>query len=325
MSPPSTRGKVVALLGPTASGKTSAAIALAKQFNGEIVSIDSALVYRGMDIGAAKPSMEEREGIPHHLIDLIDPTESYSAAFFRTDALAAVSDIHARGKLPILAGGTMLYFKAMRDGIDDLPSADAEIRAEIEQAAREHGWPALHSKLATLDPATAQRLKPNDSQRISRALEIIRVTGEPMSALLKRNAHAPAPLPFDLLSISLEPSDRAVLHERIAHRFDAMIERGLIDELKELRRRHPRLHPDLPSMRCVGYRQAWEFLEGQIDRDALRDKGIAATRQLAKRQITWLRSMTNLTRVDCLQTGLADGPRSALGAIVSHFLEEKSK
>ena len=322
MTGPSTRGKAVALLGPTASGKTGAAIALAQQFNGEIVSIDSALVYRGMNIGTAKPSMAERDGVPHHLIDLIDPTESYSAAFFRTDALAAVADIHARGKLPILAGGTMLYFKALRDGIDDLPSADAEIRAEIEQAAQQHGWPALHAKLATLDPATAQRLKPNDSQRISRALEIIRITGEPMSALLKRNAQAPAPLPFDLMAISLEPSDRAVLHQRIAHRFDAMIERGLIDELKELRRRHPRLHSDLPSMRCVGYRQVWEFLENQIDRDALRDKGIAATRQLAKRQITWLRSMTNLTRIDCLQPGLADGPSSALGAILQRFIEE---
>ncbi len=307
------------MLGPTASGKTGAAIALAQQFNGEVISIDSALVYRGMNIGTAKPSMEERDSVPHHLIDLIDPTESYSAAFFRTDALTAIADIHARGKLPILAGGTMLYFKALRDGIDDLPSADEEIRAEIEQAAHQHGWPALHAKLATLDPATAQRLKPNDSQRISRALEIIRITGEPMSALLKRNAQAPAPLPFDLLTIALEPSDRAVLHERIAHRFDAMIERGLIDELKELRRRHPRLHADLPSMRCVGYRQAWEFLEGQIDRDALRDKGLAATRQLAKRQITWLRSMTNLTRIDCLQTGL----EAVLGAILRSFIEEK--
>ena len=316
-----TRGKAVALLGPTASGKTGASIALAKQFNGEIVSIDSALVYRGMDIGTAKPSMDERDGVAHHLIDLIDPAESYSAAFFRTDALAAIADIQARGKLPILAGGTMLYFKALRDGIDDLPSADEEIRAEIEAAAKEHGWPVLHAKLATLDPATAQRLKPADSQRISRALEIIRITGEPMSALLKRNAQAPSPLPFDLLAVSLEPSDRTVLHERIARRFDAMLGRGLIDELKELRRRYPRLHPDLPSMRCVGYRQAWEFLEGRIDRDGLRDKGIAATRQLAKRQITWLRSMTNLTRIDCLKIPL----EPALGAILSQFLEENTK
>ena len=314
------RPRAIALLGPTASGKTGLAIALAQRFHGEVVSIDSALVYRGMDIGTAKPSMQERAGIAHHLIDIIEPMQSYSAAFFRTDALAAIADIHARGKLPILAGGTMLYFKALRDGLDDLPSADPAVRTEIESEAAERGWPALHRELAAIDPATAQRLQPADSQRIGRALEIFRVTGQPMSALLKRQAATPAVLPFDLHAISLEPSDRAVLHQRIAQRFSAMLEGGLIDEVRALRAAHPALHADLPSMRCVGYRQAWEFLDGTINLQTLREKGIAATRQLAKRQITWLRSMTNLTRIDCLQPGL----EPLVGATVSHFLEEKS-
>jgi tRNA dimethylallyltransferase len=296
----SSRPRAIALLGPTASGKTGLAIALAQRFNGEIISIDSALVYRGMDIGTAKPSLDERQGIAHHLIDIIDPTEAYSAARFRDDALRVSADIHARGKLPILAGGTMLYFKALREGLDDLPQADEDVRADIEQAAYAKGWPALHAELATIDPATAQRLQPNDSQRISRALEIFRVTGQPMSALLNRPGRPPEVLPFDLLAISLEPSDRAVLHQRIAQRFDAMLARGLLDEVKALRRQYPRLTPDQPSMRCVGYRQAWLHLDGTIDHDALRDQGLAATRQLAKRQLTWLRSMDNLQRLDCL-------------------------
>ena len=306
MTPP----RALALLGPTASGKTGLAIALAQRFNGEVISIDSALVYRGMDIGTAKPSMDERQGIVHHLIDVIDPVESYSAARFRDDALRLIADIHARNKLPILAGGTMLYFKALREGIDDLPQADEDIRAEIEQAAYARGWPALHAELAAVDAETAQRLAPNDAQRISRALEIHRLTGRPMSALLSRATRTPEPLPFDLLAFSLEPSDRAVLHERIAQRFDTMLARGLLDEVKALRRQYPRLTPDHPSMRCVGYRQAWMFLDGtdgsdgKIDHtaehNALREQGLAATRQLAKRQLTWLRSMDNLHRLDCL-------------------------
>ena len=304
--------RAVALLGPTASGKTGLAIALAQRFNGEVISIDSALVYRGMDIGTAKPSMDERQGIAHHLVDIIEPTESYSAAKFRDDALRLIADIHARNKLPILAGGTMLYFKALRSGIDDLPQADEDIRAEIEQAAYAQGWPALHAELAKVDPETAQRLAPNDSQRISRALEIHRITGQPMSALLGRAARAPEALPFDLLTFSLEPSDRAVLHQRIAQRFDAMLARGLLDEVKALRRQYPRLTPDHPSMRCVGYRQAWMFLDGtdgkidhSVDHNALREQGIAATRQLAKRQLTWLRSMPDLHRMDCLLPDLS--------------------
>lgn len=314
------RPRAIALLGPTATGKTGLAIALAQRFHGEVVSIDSALVYRGMDIGTAKPALQERQGIPHHLIDIIEPTQSYSAAFFRTDALAAIADIHARGKLPILAGGTMLYFKALRDGLDDLPSADPAVRAEIEADAAERGWPALHRELAAIDPATARRLQPADSQRIGRALEIFRVTGQPMSALLKRQAAAPVPLPFDLHTIALEPSDRAVLHQRIAQRFSAMLAAGLIEEVRALRAAHPALHADLPSMRCVGYRQAWEYLDGTINMHTLRDKGIAATRQLAKRQITWLRSMSHLTRIDCLQPGL----EPLVEATVSHFLEENT-
>ena len=321
---------VLALLGPTASGKTGLAIALAQRFNGEIISIDSALVYRGMDIGTAKPSMDERQGIAHHLINIIDPTESYSAARFREDALRLIADIHARNKLPILAGGTMLYFKALREGIDDLPQADEEIRAEIEQAAYARGWPALHAELAAVDAETAQRLAPNDAQRISRALEIYRLTGQPMSVLLGRSTHPPEPLPFDLLTFSLEPSDRAVLHQRIAQRFDAMLARGLLDEVKALRRQYPRLTPDHPSMRCVGYRQAWVFLDGSdgkidhtadhtADHNALREQGLAATRQLAKRQLTWLRSMQDLTRIDCLQPGL----EATVATTTQHFLEGK--
>lgn len=312
-----TRPRTVALLGPTASGKSGLAIELAQHFNGEVISIDSALVYRGMDIGTAKPSMDERQGIAHHLIDLIDPVESYSAARFRDDALRLIAEIHARNKLPILAGGTMLYFKALRAGIDDLPQADEAVRAAIKQAAYAQGWPALHAELATVDAETAQRLAPNDAQRISRALEIYRITGQPMSALLGRAARTPAALPFDLLAFSLEPSDRAVLHERIAKRFDTMLAAGLVDEVKQLRRTHPRLTPDHPAMRCVGYRQSWTFLDGSIDHDALRDQGIAATRQLAKRQLTWLRSMQDLTRIDCLRPDLD----TSVTTLTQSFLE----
>jgi tRNA dimethylallyltransferase len=291
---------VLAVIGPTASGKTGLAIALAQRFNGEVISMDSALVYRGMDIGTAKPDLAERAGIAHHLIDVIDPTEAYSAARFRDDALRLVEEIRARGHLPIIAGGTMLYFKALREGLDDLPQADPALREEIEADATTRGWPALHADLAKLDPVTAQRLAPNDSQRVGRALEIIRLTGRPMSASLQK---VPQPLPFPLLALSLEPSDRAVLHQRITHRFDAMLAAGLLDEVKHLRERY-KLHPDLPSMRCVGYRQAWEFLDGTTSHTRMRELGIIATRQLAKRQLTWLRGMEGLTRLDCLRDDL---------------------
>lgn len=292
-------------MGPTASGKTAAALEIARHIPAEIISVDSALVYRSMDIGTAKPSAEERAQVPHHLIDILDPLDAYSVMQFREDALRLVADITARGKLPLLVGGTMLYFKALRDGLDALPPGDAEVRARLDKEAADIGMPAMHAKLARLDPDTAARLKPNDSQRIQRALEIIELTGQPMSELLAR---APkAALPFQLLPISLEPSDRSVLHARIAARFDAMLSDaggGLLKEVEGLRARGD-LHLGLPSMRCVGYRQAWEYLEGTCDFATLREKGIAATRQLAKRQLTWLRAMPDRIVVDCLRSNAA--------------------
>jgi tRNA dimethylallyltransferase len=305
-------------MGPTASGKTGAALEIARRRPCEIISVDSALVYRGMDIGTAKPTPDELAAVPHHLIDIIDPGDSYSVMQFRADALRLVDEISRRGALPLLVGGTMLYFKALRDGLDALPPADPALRAELDREAAELGVPALHARLAVLDPPTAARLKPNDSQRIQRALEIIRLTGQPMSQLLA--LAAPAPLPFRLLPIALEPSDRAVLHQRIAARFDAMLDRadgGLLAEVKRLRERGD-LHPGLPSMRCVGYRQAWEYLDGQIDRATLRDKGIAATRQLAKRQLTWLRSMPDRIVIDCL------APAPAENIIAAIALQERT-
>jgi tRNA dimethylallyltransferase len=297
------RPLAVAIMGPTASGKTAAALAIAEQIPSEIISVDSALVYRGMDIGTAKPTRAERAAVPHHLIDILDPLDAYSVAQFRTDTLQLVADITARGKLPLLVGGTMLYFKGLADGLDDLPGADPALRAALEDEAAQVGWPAMHAHLATLDPVTAARLKPNDAQRIQRALEIIRLTGQPMSDLLARREKEP--LPFELLSFALEAPDRAVLHERIARRFDLMLENdALIDEVEGLRRRGD-LHPGLPSMRCVGYRQAWEYLDGHIDYRAMRETGIIATRQLAKRQITWLRSMPDRIVIDCMAPDVA--------------------
>ena len=290
----------VAIMGPTASGKTAAALAIAQERPAEIISVDSALVYRGMDVGTAKPTREEQAAAPHHLIDILDPSQAYSAMQFRHDALRLVEEISARGKLPLLVGGTMLYFKALQDGLDELPQADPEIRARFDADAAQLGMPALHARLAHIDPATAARLKPNDSQRIGRALEIFELTGQPMSTLLSNKA-APE-LPFALLPLALEPSDRSVLHERIVRRFDAMLAdqaHGLIAEVNALRARGD-LHPGLPSMRCVGYRQTWEYLDGAYDKEALREKGIAATRQLAKRQLTWLRSMPERIVIDCL-------------------------
>lgn len=289
---------VVSIMGPTASGKTAAALAIAERISAEIISVDSALVYREMDIGTAKPTAAELAQVPHHLIDILDPLESYSVMQFRQDAIRLVAEIHARGKLPLLVGGTMLYFKGLKDGLDALPQADAALRAELDAEAAAIGSPAMHAKLAALDPVTAARLKPNDSQRIQRALEIIALTGQPMSALL---AQAPkTELPFTLVPIALEPSDRSVLHTRIATRFDAMLKGGaLLDEVKALRARGD-LHLGLPSMRCVGYRQSWEYLDGAYGLTELRERGIAATRQLAKRQLTWLRSMDDRHIIDCL-------------------------
>ncbi len=291
------------LMGPTASGKTAAAVELVQHLPVEIISVDSALVYRGMDIGTAKPDAATLRLAPHHLIDVRDPPDAYSAADFHDDALTLMQDISAHGKIPLLVGGTMLYFKALKEGLSDLPSADPQLRAELEAEAAASGWPALHARLAQLDPETAARLKPNDSQRIQRALEVCLATGEAMSALLKEQQARP--LPWNVLSLALLPSDRAVLHQRIADRFEAMLQQGVIDEVADLRRRYPELSLNTPSMRAVGYRQSWEYLDGQYDLAILRDKGIAATRQLAKRQLTWLRSMPENTGIDCLQPQLA--------------------
>jgi tRNA dimethylallyltransferase len=299
---PSVGHKYLSLAGPTAAGKTAAALAIAAQYPVEIISVDSALVYRGMDIGTAKPSADELAAVPHHLIDIRDPLQAYSAAEFVRDAQQLITDIHGRGKLPLLVGGTMLYFKALFDGLDDMPAADPAVRAVLASEALEKGWPALHAELARVDPVTAARLAPNDSQRISRALEVFRVSGQPLAFFHQRNTPESRATHADQTGatalISLEPSDRAWLHGRIAGRFDAMLAAGFLDEVKALRARAD-LAPDLPSMRCVGYRQAWEALDGSSPLAELREKGIIATRQLAKRQITWLRAMPQRRVVAC--------------------------
>ena len=310
MATPSTEFPAcLALAGPTASGKTAAALAIASVLPVEIISVDSALVYRGMDVGTAKPDAQELAAVPHHLIDIRDPLQAYSAAEFVRDATQLVQDIRARGKHPLLVGGTMLYFKALFDGIDDMPPADAAVRAQIEAEAQALGWPALHAELQRVDPATAARLPPGDSQRIQRALEVFRLTGQPLSSFHTRDDNSqPSAAARATTLISLEPTDRAWLHERIARRFDTMLAAGLLDEVQRLRARGD-LHADLPSMRCVGYRQAWEALDGTAPMSELRERGIAATRQLAKRQITWLRSMPQRRVVAC------DAP-DALGQVL---------
>lgn len=289
----------IALVGPTASGKTAAALALAQslqpQGGAEIISVDSALVYRGMDIGTAKPSREELAAVPHHLIDTLDPMHSYSAAEFAKDATRLIRDIRARGKTPLLVGGTMLYLKALLEGLNDIPSADPEIRAQIHQQAEQLGWPALHRLLAQVDPQTAARLAPGDSQRIGRALEVWTATGQTLTSF-HQSAKAQAP-DWHIPIISLEPQDRAWLHQRIALRLEQMMTAGFMDEVKALRARG-NLHPDLPSMRCVGYRQAWEGLDAGWSEADILERGIFATRQLAKRQITWLRSMPDRVAVE---------------------------
>lgn len=283
----------VLLLGPTGSGKSALALQLAEKIPLEIVSVDSAQVYRGMDIGTAKPSAAERAAVPHHLLDIRDPAEPYSAAQFVRDATVAIREIRARGTLALLVGGTMLYAKGLREGLSDLPSADPEVRHRIEAEAQAMGWPALHARLAKLDPITAARLKPNDSQRIQRALEVYESTGTPMSQLVAAG-RAPA---LKLSTIALLPADRAQLHQHVMQRFDAMLDAGFIDEVRALHARGD-LNPDLPSMRSVGYRQAWRFFEGNCTFDEFRLAAIAATRQLAKRQMTWLRSMTDAVVIE---------------------------
>jgi len=307
---PITGARCIALAGPTAAGKSAAAMAIAARWPTEIISVDSALVYRGMDIGTAKPTAAEMALVPHHLVDIRDPLQAYSAAEFVRDAERLVAEIHNRGRLALLVGGTMMYFKALLQGIDAMPPADAAVRAELEQDASARGWPAMHADLAQVDPATAQRLAPGDSQRIQRALEVFRITGLPISSLQVSGRGTPSTRPLAAIPIvSLEPGDRAWLHARIAQRFDAMLDAGLLDEVRALRARGD-LHPDLPSMRCVGYRQAWEALDGAVPMAELRERGIAATRQLAKRQITWLRSMPQRHVLAC------DDPR-AIEQVVS--------
>jgi tRNA dimethylallyltransferase len=296
------RLRYLALAGPTASGKTAAALAIAREHPVEIVSVDSALVYRGMDIGTAKPSAQELAAVPHHLIDIRDPLQPFSAAEFASQARTLIAQISERGRLPLLVGGTMLYFKALREGLNDMPGAHPQIRAEIEAQARTLGWAVMHAQLAEVDPVSAARLHPADSQRIQRALEVYRVSGRPLSVFHASESIASTQdatgadgqnglqnYEFDAHLISLEPQDRAWLHQRIAQRFDAMLAAGFLDEVQALRARSD-LHAELPAMRCVGYRQAWEALDGQWPLSELRERGIAATRQLAKRQITWLRS-----------------------------------
>jgi tRNA dimethylallyltransferase len=299
--------RAVCLAGPTASGKTAAALAFAREQSLEIVSVDSALVYRGMDIGTAKPTAAERTAVPHHLIDVLDPAERWSAARFVGEANRLIAQIRGRGRLPLLVGGTMLYFKALREGIAPMPEADPEVRAAIDRRAAAVGWPVLHAELARVDPATAARLAPNDAQRIQRALEVWQASGRALSDW-QRDTTAPDATALPL--VSLEPQSRAWLHERIADRFDAMLAAGLVDEVRALRARGD-LHPGLPSMRCVGYRQAWAALEAG-DLSGLRDAGVAATRQLAKRQLTWLRSMAPRSVVAC---DAEQAPALALAAL----------
>jgi len=290
----------VFLMGPTASGKTALAVELLTHFPLEIISVDSALVYRDMNVGTAKPDAATLALAPHHLLDIRAPTEAYSAAAFCEDARNLMADIVARGKVPLLVGGTMLYFRALLQGLDDLPRADPQLRHALGLEADARGWPALHSELAQIDPATAARLAPNDAQRVGRALEIFRLTGQPMSALLDRAQHE---LPYRVLQLALIPSDRSALHRRIAERFEQMLAAGLLEEVSALRARYE-LNAALPAMRAVGYRQAWAYLEGEINAAELREQGIAATRQLAKRQLTWLRSWPGAVALDALAADL---------------------
>jgi tRNA dimethylallyltransferase len=312
--------RALMLMGPTASGKTAAALALARALPIEIISVDSALVFRDMNIGTAKPDAAELAVYPHHLIDIVSPEEAYSAARFAEDALRLIHDIHARGRLPVLAGGTMLYFKALREGLSDLPQADAALRAQIDADALEHGWPALHARLAALDPAAAARLHATDAQRIQRALEIVILTGRPLAESYAKREEG-ADLQIDFLPLALVPSERAVLHENIARRFDAMLANGFEDELRSLRQ-HYTLRLEMTSMRCVGYRQMWDYIDDVDDFATMRFKGIAATRQLAKRQLTWLRQFREnwpeLIEID----SLAQDAQARVVEVVQRWLQE---
>lgn len=292
------------IMGPTASGKTGLAVELCQHLPVELISVDSALVFKDMDIGTAKPDASILARAPHHLIDLIPPTEVYSAATFRNDALKLMAEITARGKIPLLVGGTMLYFKALQGGLSQLPEADPCVRKKLDAQAAQIGWPAMHDKLAEIDPETSARLEPADAQRVQRALEVYEISGKTMSEL--HQSSMSDKLPYQLLKIALIPSDRSMLHDRIAIRFDDMLKQGFIDEVRHLLLKYPSLHADMPSMRCVGYRQALEHLAGNYDVAELRDRGIFATRQLAKRQLTWLRGMDDTFEVDCLDQNIIE-------------------
>ncbi|PHM29605.1 tRNA (adenosine(37)-N6)-dimethylallyltransferase MiaA [Xenorhabdus budapestensis] len=294
------------LMGPTASGKTALSIALRQHLPVELISVDSALIYRGMDVGTAKPSAEEQVQAPHRLIDVLDPAEVYSAADFRRDALKHMAEITAAGRIPLLVGGTMLYFKALLEGLSPLPSASPEVRAQIEQQAAEEGWDALHQQLQEIDPVAAARIHPNDPQRLTRALEVFRISGKTLTTLTETSGEV---LPYRVHQFAIAPASREVLHQRIAARFEQMIKSGFEDEVKALYARND-LHTDLPSIRCVGYRQMWSYLAGEISHDEMVYRGICATRQLAKRQITWLRSWDNVTWLD------SDQPEQALNTVM---------
>ncbi|MDC9620930.1 tRNA (adenosine(37)-N6)-dimethylallyltransferase MiaA [Xenorhabdus sp. XENO-7] len=294
------------IMGPTASGKTALSIALRQHLPVELISVDSALIYRGMNIGTAKPTAAEQAQAPHRLIDILDPAEIYSAADFRRDALKEMADITAAGRIPLLVGGTMLYFKALLEGLSPLPSSNPEIRAQIEQQAAEHGWEALHRQLQEIDPVAAARIHPNDPQRLTRALEVFRISGKTLTALTETSGEI---LPYCVHQFAIAPASREILHQRIAARFEQMIKSGFEDEVKALYARSD-LHTDLPSIRCVGYRQMWSYLSGEISHDEMVYRGICATRQLAKRQITWLRSWDNVTWLD------SDQPEQALNTVM---------
>ena len=310
-----TPATLVCLTGPTASGKSAASLALARRWPIELIVMDSATIYRGMDIGTAKPTPDERATFPHHLLDIRDPAQSYSAADFAHDAAALVHDIRSRGRIPVVCGGTLLYYKALREGLNELPASDPATRRELDDEAREQGWPALHAELARVDPATAARLAPNDSQRVQRALEIWRSSGRTMSDWLSHPALPVLP-GWHFATISLEPGDRGVLHERIARRYQDMMSSGLLDEVRVLHQRSD-LHPGLPSIRCVGYRQLWDHLDGRVALDDAMERAIAATRQLAKRQITWLRAMPGRIIIDCLSGQAVDQVVSAFAGMTS--------
>lgn len=298
--------KAIFLMGPTASGKTALAISLRQKLPVDIISVDSALIYRGMDIGTAKPDATEQSLAPHRLIDILDPALPYSAADFRRDALNAMKEITAAGRIPLLVGGTMLYFKALLEGLSPLPNANSDVRAEIENKAAEQGWEAIHKELALVDPVAAQRIHPNDPQRLSRALEVYLISGKTMTELTKISGES---LPYDVYQFAIAPKDRNVLHQRIEARFKQMLTCGFEDEVKSLYERGD-LHEDLPSVRCVGYRQMWSYLSGEIDYDEMVYRGICATRQLAKRQITWLRGWNDIHWLD------SEDPKQSLDTVL---------